>query len=87
MLKEAAMAATAAGVGAMAVASAGHNALGFTSAGVSLGSASAGIQSAVYGAAGQRSVFAICQSIAAGGTSLTPLGLGAALVAGGVMLL
>ena len=63
------MAATAVGVlGAPVVAGAALGAVGFTSAGVAVGSIAAGIQSAVYGgsvAAG--SLFALCQSAGATG--------------------
>ena len=63
------MAATAVGVlAAPVVAGAALGAVGFTSAGVAVGSIAAGIQSAVYGgsvAAG--SLFALCQSAGATG--------------------
>ena len=68
----------AVGAGAVVAAPIVLNAAGFTSAGVTAGSAAAGVQSTVYGAAvGAGSVFAGLQSAAAVGIGLaTKVGIG-----------
>ena len=68
----------AVGVGAVVAAPIVLNAAGFTAAGVTAGSAAAGVQSTVYGAAvGTGSVFAGLQSAGAAGIGLaTNVGIG-----------